>query len=300
MKFRKLREKTITIVAKDGCQLSARWWPGKDASERSVVLSPGMAAPQGYLRWFATYLAGQGWGVLTFDYRGTGTSRNEQLNSVFTIDDWVDLDLPAVVSEVKHRAKPQFLAVVAHSVSGQLFGQSPVRHHVDGAVFISSQRGIPKLFKGMARLRIHYAYTVFPLLIHMFGELPISRFTLPQQCPKQGLWPWIRWGQSGTFTDMSGINVESRFADYKGPLVTITIADDRDYASAASVKALANLYSNADIQFKELIPQDYGLESIGHFGFFHRRAPQPMWAQVEAWLRHLHHTTSLAKAHSAS
>ncbi|MFM6517834.1 MAG: alpha/beta fold hydrolase, partial [Microcystis panniformis] len=97
-----------------------------------------MAAPQGYLRWFAAYLAAQGWGVLTFDYRGIGTSKDEQFDSTVTIDDWVNLDIPAAVSEVKRRTKTQFLAVIAHSVGGQLLGQSPVRQDIDGALFISS------------------------------------------------------------------------------------------------------------------------------------------------------------------
>jgi predicted alpha/beta hydrolase len=112
-------------------------------------LLPGMAAPQGYSALVAAYLLRQGWGVLTFDYRGIGTSKDEQFDSTVTIDDWVNLDVPAAVSEVKRQTKTQFLAVIAHSVGGQLLGQSPVRQDIDGALFISSQRA-PKLFQGMA------------------------------------------------------------------------------------------------------------------------------------------------------
>lgn len=298
MKWQKLREETITIVAADGRKLSARWLFGNNASEHSAIFLPGMAAPQGYLRWFAAYLAAQGWGVLTFDYRGIGTSKDEQFDSTVTIDDWVNLDIPAAVSEVKRRTKTQFLAVIAHSVGGQLLGQSPVRQDIDGALFISSQRGIPKLFQGMARLRIHYAYTVFPILIHIFGILPISKWTLPQDCPSQVLLQWMRWGRTGVFTDINGVNVEQRFADYQGPLITITIADDGDYASAAAVEALARLYSGANIRQEKIAPQDYGLDTIGHFGFFHRRAPESLWSQAEAWLRQLHLEADVAKSQS--
>ncbi len=296
MKLQKLREDTWTILAADGRELSGRWWPGKNTSERSVIFLPGMAAPQGYLRWFAAYLAAQGWGVLTFDYRGIGASKDEKLDSAVTLDDWVNLDIPSAISEVKHRAKSQFLAVIAHSVGGQLLGQSPVCQDIDAALFISSQRGIPKLFKGRARLQIHYAYTVFPILIRLFGYLPISKFTLPQQCPKQVLLQWMKWGRNGVFTDRYGVNVEQRFADYQGPLVTITIADDGDYASSASVEALASLYIEAKIRREKIIPQDYNLDSIGHFGLFHRRAPQALWSQIEEWLRELKIEADLAKS----
>jgi predicted alpha/beta hydrolase len=298
MSYQRFPSEKITIVAADGRKLSARWLQGENAYERSVFFIPAFAAPQVYLQSFAAYLAQQGWGVMTFDYRGIGASKDDQLDSSVTVDDWVNLDIPAVVSEVKRRTQTHFLGAITHSVGGQLLGQSPVRQDIDGALFISSQRGIPKLFKGIARLRIHYAYTVFPILIRIFGTLPISKWTLPQDCPSQVLLQWMRWGRTGVFTDINGVNVEQRFADYKGQLITITIADDQDYASAASVEALASLYLGANVRFKKILPQDYGLDTIGHFGFFHRRAPQSLWSQVEKWLRQLHFEADAAKSQS--
>lgn len=298
MKSYKFREENITITAADGRKLSARWWSGENASQRSVVFLSGIATPQGYLRWLATYLCEKGWGVLTFDYRGIGTSRDKQFDSNVTIDEWINLDIPAAVSEVKRRTRTQFLIVIAHSLGGQLLGQSPILKDIDSAFLISSQRGIPKLFKGIARLKIHYAYTVFPILIRIFEDLPISKWTFPQYCPSKVLLQWIRWGSTGVFTDKEGINVESRFVDYKKPLITVTIADDQNYASADSVEALASLYSRADVRKKRIMPQDYGLNTIGHFGLFHRRTPKSLWSQMEKWLRQLYVESDLVKSQS--
>lgn len=287
MQSRRFQEESITIVAADGRPLSARWWSGANASDRSVFFLPALAAPQVYLRWFAAYLAAQGWGVLTFDYRGIGASKDAQLDSLVTVDDWVNLDIPAAVAEVKRQTGTQFLGVIAHSIGGQLFGQSPVCQCIDGALFISAQRGIPRLFQGKARLRIHYAYTLFPILLSIFGHLPISKFTLPQQCPNPVLLQWMRWGRTSVLTDVNGVNVEPRFAEYSRPLTAIIISDDNYYASAASVEALTRLYVGSKVRHEVISPQDYGMETIGHFGFFHRRAPQMLWSQAEEWLRQL-------------
>ncbi|MFB2771440.1 alpha/beta fold hydrolase [Pelatocladus sp. BLCC-F211] len=295
MPFQRFQEETLTIVAADGRKLSARWWAGINASKYSVVFIPALAAPQGYLRWFAAYLAAQGWGVLTFDYRGIGASKDAQFDFTVTLDDWVNLDITASVAEVRRRTGTQFLGVIAHSVGGQLLGQSPVREYIDGALLISAQRGVPKLFQGMARMRTHYAYMVFPLLIRIFGYLPVTKYTLPQACPNQVLLQWIRWGRIGVFTDVNGENVEPRFADYKSPLITITISDD-DYAPGAAVEALARLYVKATVRHEIISPQNYGLEKMGHFGFFHRRAPQKLWSQVEGWLKQLVLEADLTKS----
>jgi predicted alpha/beta hydrolase len=277
----------ITIEAADGRQLSARWRQGTEAAERSVVLIPALAAPQEYLHFLAGYLAERGWGALTFDYRSVGASRDAGVNSAVTLDDWINLDLPAAVAEARRRANPKFLAVIAHSIGGQLFGQSPIRHDVDGALFIAAQRGIPRFYKGVGRLRVEYAYAFFPTLIRLFGRLPVSPLTFPDACSGRAVRQWVEWGRSGVFTDSGGANVESRFAEYRGPLKAVTIADDEYYAPAEAVEALTRMYRNAEVTRAIVRPRDYGVETIGHFGFFHRRAPRELWDLGEAWLREL-------------
>lgn len=277
----------ITIAAADGRELSGRWWQGADASGRSVVFLPALAAPQEYLNFFASFLAGAGWGVLTFDYRSVGSSRDGTADQRVTLDDWVGLDLPAAVAEARRLADPRFLAVIGHSIGGQLFGQSPIRSSVDAALFLSVQRGIPRFYSGAGRIRIEYAYSVFPLLIGMLGRLPVSKYTLPDTCSGRAIRQWIRWGRSGVYTDIEGRNVEPRFADFTGPLTAVTIEDDELYAPAESVEAVTRLFTSARISRETLKPEDFGAESIGHFGLFHRRAPRDLWERIESWLRRM-------------
>jgi predicted alpha/beta hydrolase len=277
----------ITITATDGRQLSARWWQGIEATARSVVIIPGLAAPQEYLHFFASHLAARGWGALTFDYRSAGSSRDEASDSAVTLDDWANLDLPAAVAEARRRANPKFLAVIAHSIGGQLFGQSPIRHDVDGALFIAAQRGMRKFYKGVARLRVEYAYVLFPALIRLLGRLPVSRYTFPAECSGRAVRQWVEWGRSGVFTDRHGASVESRFAEYGGPLTAVTIADDDLYAPPDAVEALTRMYSGAELKREVVRPSGYGVESIGHFGFFHRHAPRELWNRTETWLREM-------------
>jgi predicted alpha/beta hydrolase len=260
---------------------------GKPDGQRSLLFVPGLAAPQEYLHFFASYLAQRGWNVLTFDYRSVGGSRHEAVDTTATLDDWVNLDLPAALAAIKQRTSTKFLGVVAHSIGGQLLGQSPIRSEVDGALFIAAQRGIRRHYQGVARLRVEYAYAIFPLLIRLFGNLPTSNLTFPVQCSGQAVRQWVEWGRRGVFVDRQGKSVESRFADYRGPLKAITIADDEYYAPAAAVDALTRVYQNAEVEREVLRPQDYGVETIGHFGFFHRHAPRTLWDQAASWLSNL-------------
>jgi predicted alpha/beta hydrolase len=277
----------LTLVAADGRNLAAKWWPGAEAGQRSVVFLAGLAARQDYFKPLAQFLAGKGWGVLTFDYRSQGASQDPALDRDVTIDDWVNLDLPAATAEARRRAGAGFLGVFAHSIGGQILGQSPIRREVDGALFVAAQRGIPRLYEGNGRWGVRYAYAVFPLLIGALGRLPVSRFTLPDAVSAKVVLQWARWGRSGVFTDWRGESVEPRFADYDKPLTTIAVADDSMYAPPAAVEALTKLYTRARARRETLLPGDYGLPSIGHFGLFNPRAPRLLWSKAEAWLREL-------------
>lgn len=293
-----INRETINLTAADGCELPARWWHGAQAQERSVLFIPAIAAPQGYLGPFASHLAERGWGVLTFDYRSVGAAKARAVKSDATLDDWVELDLPAAAAEIKRRTGTQFLCVIAHSIGGQLFGQSPVRHLADGALLIGAQRGIPSLYKGLARLQVEYAYTIFPLLIRLFGHLPTSKLTLPERCSGQALRQWIKWGRTGVFTNRAGINVESRYHEYEGPLTAVTLPDDV-FAPPAAVEALTRLYTNADVRREAVRARDYGVDHIGHFDFFQRRAPRALWEQAVVWLREMETAAHNLKATSA-
>jgi len=251
-----------------------------------VVFIPALAAPQEYCRFFAAFLARQGWGVLTFDYRSVGASKDSASDEAATLDDWARLDIPAAVNEARRRSGTRFLAVFAHSIGGQLLGQSPARGEIDAALLVAAQRGIPKLFKGRGRLRVYYAYAAFTLLIRSLGYLPVSKLTLPERCSGQALLQWIRWGRTGVFTDAQGVNVEPCYAEYRGPLTAVSVADD-DYAPAPAVEALTALYANSPTRREVIEPQKYGGKAVGHFGLFHPRAPRALWTDVESWLRRL-------------
>jgi predicted alpha/beta hydrolase len=276
----------IRFRAADGRSLGGYWWAGARAAEHTVVFLCGIASPQRYLRWLAEYLAEHGFGVLTFDYRGIGESADPFSNDPgVTLDEWVALDLPAAVAEARRRSHAGFLTVVAHSIGGQLLGQSPIRAEIDAVLLIASQRSIPRLFGGVARLRLSVGYLLLPIVIRLFGHLPACRWWFPEHCPGETFLQLARWSRQEAFTDDCGESVEARFSDYHGPLLAIAISDDHYYAPPHAVRALTDLYSGADVRLETIEPRSYGLSSIGHRGLFRQTAPRALWARLLEYLQ---------------
>jgi len=276
----------IRFRAADGRSLGGTWWAGDAAGDRTIVFLCGIACPQRYFRWLAEYLAERGFGVLTFDYRGIGKSKDPFSDDPgVTLDDWINLDLPAAVAEARRRSGTRFLAVVAHSIGGQLLGQSPIRNEIDATLLIAAQRSIPRLFHGFAKLRLQVGYVLFPLFVRLFGYVPACRLWFRERCPGETFLQLGRWSREESYTDDRGDNVDARFADYEGPLAAIAFSDDRYYAPPEAVRALAELYRRARVRLETIEPQSYGLASIGHMGLFRRSTPRALW---ECLVRYLH------------
>jgi len=275
----------IRFRAADGRSLGGTWWPGDAAGERTIVFLCGIACPQRYFRWLAGYLAERGFGVLTFDYRGVGESKDPFSDDpCVTLDDWINLDLPAAVAEARRLSGTRFLAVVAHSLGGQLLGQSPIRNQIDATVLIAPQRSIPRLFRGVAKLRLWIGYLAFPPLARLLGYVPSCRLWFPERCPGDTFVQLGRWSRQGIYTDESGDSVESRFAEYEGPLAAIGFSDDQYYAPPQAVRALVDLYQRARVRLETIDPKAYGLASLGHSGLFRQAAPPALWERVVEYL----------------
>src|ERR1700716_2423675 len=69
----------ITFPAADGYLLGATLFLPRGAKRHAVLISSATAVPRKIYRGFAGYLARRGCAVLTYDYRGTGDSRQKAL-----------------------------------------------------------------------------------------------------------------------------------------------------------------------------------------------------------------------------
>src|ERR1700709_998747 len=69
----------ITFPATDGYLLGATLFLPRGAKRHAVLINSAAAVPRRIYRGFAGYLARRGCAVLTYDYRGTGGSRQKAM-----------------------------------------------------------------------------------------------------------------------------------------------------------------------------------------------------------------------------
>lgn len=269
----------LPIALPDGAALSARVWEGAHGPpRRAVVLLGALGTEQRYLRHLAADLAGRGWGVLSFDYRGVGDSPVAGDPQAINLDAWA-ADVRAAVAAARARFGVRPVAL-GHSLGGMLLGHSGAGEAVAGAVAVASSLGVPELYGlGRDRWRLELAYRALPGLARLRGHLP--RFVFGARVPRDAVAHWVRWGREGRYTAWDGASSGPAFARLEGPLVGVALRDD-GYAPLPAVDAFLAAFPRARARREVLAPRDG--ETLGHFGLF--RADAPAWAReaLHAWL----------------
>ena len=139
----------ITLPATDGYLLGATLFLPRGAKRHAVLINSATAVPRKIYRGFAGYLAKRGCAVLTYDYRGTGDSRQKALTGYnqpkslvgfkASMSDWAALDVTAAVAWMRERYNTLPFAYVGHSFGGQALGLLPNNAEISRALLIASQ-----------------------------------------------------------------------------------------------------------------------------------------------------------------
>jgi predicted alpha/beta hydrolase len=285
----------ITFPATDGYSLGATLFLPRGAKRHAVLINSATAVPRKIYRGFAGYLARRGCAVLTYDYRGTGDSRQKavvgynQPKSLVgfkaSMSDWAALDVTAAVAWMRERYKNLPLNYIGHSFGGQALGLLPNNTEVSRALLIAAQAGYWKLMASPERYRVYAMLNFIGVpLTRLLGYAP-GWSGLGEDLPKGVFEQWVSWVMSERylFTDpkLPGL---TNFANYKGAMRALCLSDD-PWATRPAVGLLCSGFSSIEPEILTVTPADAGVAKIGHFGFFRPEHRDTLWRGAAEWIQ---------------
>jgi predicted alpha/beta hydrolase len=285
----------ITFPATDGYALGASLFLPRGAKKHAVLINSATAVPRKIYKGFASYLASRGCAVLTYDYRGTGDSRQKSLvgyNQPKTLvgfeasmSEWAARDVSAAVAWMRQRYKNLPLGYVGHSFGGQALGLLPNNAEVSRALFVAAQAGYWKLMTAPERYRV-YAMMNFigPALTRVMGYTP-GWSGIGEDLPKGVFLQWARWVMSPRYMlDDPQLPALKNFANYRGALRALCLSDD-PWATRPAVELLCSGFTATTTDVATVTPSDAGVPRIGHFGFFRPEHRDTLWRGAAEWLQ---------------
>ena len=277
----------VRIRTSDGLELGATEFEPVGNSRGVVVINAATAVRRRYYERFALYLAQNGFAVVTYDYRGIGESRPATLRGFDArMRDWGELDQPAIIDHALAWQPNVPLAVIGHSVGGQIFGLLCEPNRVSRVLMVAAQHNYWGLWRPQERYVLWALWTLLmPTTSHVLGYFPSGAFGLGEELPKGVALDWARWCRSpGALVQAIGGDTAERFKQYRGPILSISFEDDYKFAPRRAVDRLLAFYANAQSRHLHLSASSLGLRSVGHFGFFRESASERGWPIALDWL----------------
>lgn len=274
----------LPFRAADGETLQAMWFAPTAPSRGPVLLAGGLGIPQGFYARFATWLAGEGHTVMSFDPRGIGASRRpEYRRSLRGLNadmlSWARVDFAAAVRTLCEHTGKADIALIGHSLGfhhaamTDAATQARLRVVVSVAAGAGYWRDWAAPSRRRAPLMLHLAG---PLLTPLAGYFPGRRLSMVGDLPAPVMRQWTRWCRHPHFAwGCEPELVQPSLDSARFPVLAFSFTDDDAMTEHCTRKLLAAL-PNAPSTMRVMAPADVGLQAIGHIGAFRRNA-EALW-----------------------
>jgi len=275
----------IRVSASDGYPLAATLFLPRGPRRNAVLINSATAVPRKIYRGFASYLAGRGSVVLTYDYRGIGGSRPASLKGFpARLSDWAEQDVAGMVAWMRLRYGTLPLSYVGHSFGGQALGLLHNNDQIARALLVASQAAYWRLMTPPENYRVFALMMLLGRpLVRSLGYLP-GRFGLGEDLPREVFLQWTKWVASPRyFFDDRSLMALAHFPNYRHPLMALCISDDT-WAPRSAVELLCAGFPNTAAAIVTVTPAEAGCDSIGHFGFFRPHHRGTLWKRAADWL----------------
>ena len=275
------------LPARDNVPLGATLFESEVKPRKGVVLvNSATAVKRTFYAKFASWLATQGYDVVTYDYRGIGGSRPPGSFRKFTgtLTQWGREDFAGALEWTLRERGVDRVLLIGHSIGGQLIGLAHNADKISAALCVASQSGEWRLWPtvgGKARMAL-YMYALLPAVGAALGYVP-GKLGMGEDLPNTVAREWAKWCRTPGYLLGDDGSRRAGYDRIKAPILAISFTDDT-YAPRETVAAWLGFFPHAQTTHRHLAPGDSGSKAVGHFGFFRSSAEQTLWPQAAQWL----------------
>ncbi|HEY6502762.1 MAG TPA: alpha/beta fold hydrolase [Chitinophagaceae bacterium] len=273
---------TIEIRTKDASKISLGIYQPEENIGKVMIIAPTGGETKELYDPLACFFRQQGFTVITFDYRGMGSSGPEQLKGYkASMQQWAVQDIDAVILYAKKQYPNQEIVYLGHCIGGEIVGLAQASQYINRLVLVNSALSCKKLWPLKYRFRIATMKTVVKLLNNWFGYFPGKKIGYEADIPGGVIYEWSNWcsNANGLFDKFP----DNNYRKLQVPLLAISFSDNWNTPPKA-VKELLNRFANSVVTWHHIRPGEIGAKKIGHSGFFDPQKGTTLWIKMMQWL----------------
>lgn len=274
----------IKIKCQDDFELAGTIYTPK-IIKGAIMIAPATGITKRFYNSFATHLTENGYGVICFDNRGIGNSKNTNINKGnASLINWGRLDMTAVMECLKSNFPNQTYHVVGHSAGGQLVGLMDNAFDVKSIFNFASSSGSLRNMQNPFKLKASFFLNIYiPINNLLFGKTNSQWVGMGEPLPKMVASQWKKWCNAKGYVESEfGKEIkEHHFYELDCPSMWVHATDD-GIANLDNVKDMTRVYSKSKAEIVTLNPKDLNKKFLGHMGFFSSKNKE-LWSHALKW-----------------
>ncbi|GAA6172575.1 alpha/beta fold hydrolase [Colwellia sp. KU-HH00111] len=274
------------IICEDHYALAATIYVPSKNIKAAILIGPATGIKRQFYASFASFLADNGYGVITFDNRGIGDSLVGNVKaSDASLQCWGEKDMPAALEQLKKAFPNTHYHLIGHSAGGQLVGLMHNAMDFTSIFNFACSSGQLKNMSPLHAIKAHFFMNIFiPFSNGIFGHTKSQWFGMGEPLPKKVAQQWRAWCNGEGYVKSSfGKTIHNHlYDDLSVPSMWVNATDDF-IAINANVKDMLTVFTQLNAETVTLSPKDYALDEIGHMKFFSRKS-HVLWSYALNWL----------------
>lgn len=277
----KVKEEKINVKAKDGFSIVGHLFIPENSNQKLLLINSATGVKQTFYFHFATYLAENGFTVITYDYRGISQSKPENMKGFqATMRDWGKLDYPCWTEYIQQNFPTYEKYLLGHSIGALILGLNPDSSIFHKFIFVSTQNSYYRRLNFKTQLEGIFGFgLLMPLVSFAYGYFPAQYFGLGESLPKGAA---IDWRKMVLHPDSINrlLEQENDSSEQLIQEVFVMRAKDDDWLTEdGETELFESTYVNMKPTYYLLDPKDSPQKEIGHVNFF-RQYNKDLWKIV--------------------
>ncbi|MDY0779836.1 serine aminopeptidase domain-containing protein [Tenacibaculum sp. IB213877] len=249
-----------------------------------IQFNCGTAVPKEFYYSFIRYLTEHNYLCCIWNYRGTNSSDNLK-NCTYKYTDYGIKDMPAIKKYLQKKYASLPFLFVAHSAGGQQIGFIKNLENVKGAIHVAVSAGYYPNMPISYRLKAYFFFYFFsPLSVLLTKYVKAKPFGLMENLPKNIVYEWRNWlEKEDYFFDKKfyGKTVPiGHYQNFKFPMHVYYSVDDTISNKKNTQAFWRHVKSEKEITFTKLVPSEFDLKKIDHFGYFKKNMKKTLWKEI--------------------
>lgn len=253
------------LKTSDGVEIPYFVIKPEEKARAVFLLMPALGIRAVFYRKLALALAEAGIATLVLEQRGNGESPYRPGDgSHFGLADYVDHDVPAVLSLIDREYEGVPLYIGGHSLGGHMANLAVARQKGRYAGVIQLACGFPYFrdYKYPVRGFVRAMIALIPLLARLVGYFPGNWFGFGGREYSELMLDWRHWAKHGNYDSPGFEGSEAALAAYKGRVISIAFERDT-MASDEAIERSRSVYQSAEVTRTKLGPKEQG-DYLGH------------------------------------